>query len=372
MPSLRPSRVRAFTLIELLVVIAIIAVLIALLMPAVQQAREAARRTQCRNNLKQFGLALANYYSAHECYPQGTPQYVQRNAANCGGTQATSFVDPASPNQCQDNTNAFHYLLPQLEGANVYNAYNFDQGSLRSANNTALIQIVEVFLCPSDLPNVQNPLGLVRNPRASYALSLGTAPCRHYRWAGSPKPGWDPTWGYVNYLPCNGVFGFADQLPTTLGRVIDGTAQTFAIGEQSRILGQRNMVYNTWAQLTRFADSTTDLWLLPAVGGQQANAFAYAVPRINASPTPTPVFPPCLGTCLPDRCCEDWISNPMMTSAGQGVHELGQFGFRSLHPGGAHFVFLDGSVRFLTANIHRPLYAALSTIGRSETFDQNY
>ncbi len=363
---------RAFTLIELLVVIAIIAVLIALLLPAVQQAREAARRTQCRNNLKQFGLAMANYASSHNVLPQGTNQYVQRSGAGCGGTQATSFVDPNSPNQCQDNTNAFHHLLPYVEGDNVYNAYNFDQGSLRAANNTSLIQLVEVFICPSDMVNTPNPLGLVRNPQSSYALSLGSAPCRHYRWAGSPKPGWDPNWGYVNYLPCNGVFGFVDQFPTDLKDVKDGTAQTFAIGEQSRILNQRNLVYNTWAQLTRFSDSATDPWLLPLVGGQQSNAFAYAVPRINAPSTTTSVFPPCLGACAALACCEDWVNDPTLTSAGTRGQELGQFGFRSLHAGGAHFVFLDGSVRFLSSDINRPLYAALSTVKKGELIDKSY
>src|SRR2546426_2956338 len=97
-----------FTLIELLVVIAIIAVLIALLLPAVQQAREAARRTQCRNNLKQFGLALNNYHSSFNSFPQGMQQYVEH----------------ISPTARPTLVNAFYQLLPYVEGDLQYNAYN--------------------------------------------------------------------------------------------------------------------------------------------------------------------------------------------------------------------------------------------------------
>src|SRR5262245_56803473 len=104
------QRPRGFTLIELLVVIAIIAVLIALLLPAVQMAREAARRTQCRNNLKQIGLALQNYHSTHQVFPFGK------------GMDYRSVL-PAAPVFARWSTHAL--ILPEIEYANLYNAINF-------------------------------------------------------------------------------------------------------------------------------------------------------------------------------------------------------------------------------------------------------
>ncbi len=99
-------RLQGFTLIELLVVIAIIAILIALLLPAVQQAREAARRTQCKNNMKQLGLALHNYHDVANCFPPG---YTQDNRYPTGGFQGHSV---------------FYYLLPYIEQTNLYNTFD--------------------------------------------------------------------------------------------------------------------------------------------------------------------------------------------------------------------------------------------------------
>src|SRR5437764_3503161 len=153
---LRDSRDRmhrgGFTLIELVVVIAIIAVLIALLLPAVQAAREAARRAQCTNNLKQLGLALANYESSNQTYPQAYGQRAVWDPTNSSGTAGDSGWGNWSP-QAQ--------LLGYLEQKNVYNALNF---SISSADNcdggdpntpiagiqqTAATIRIDSFLCPS-------------------------------------------------------------------------------------------------------------------------------------------------------------------------------------------------------------------------------
>src|SRR4051794_7951368 len=110
MPETTPQKKnRGFTLIELLVVIAIIAVLIALLLPAVQQAREAARRTQCKNNLKQIGLALANYESTFTSFP---PARIGRYANGISGTWDDGWASWAV------------MILPYLEQSNLYNQYN--------------------------------------------------------------------------------------------------------------------------------------------------------------------------------------------------------------------------------------------------------
>ena len=131
----------AFTLIELLVVIAIIAVLIALLLPAVQSAREAARRAQCTNNLKQLGLALHNYESSNGAFPPGGES---TNFNNPSGIASSQFVD--------GDWSTLARILPYMEGGTSFNALNFNLAEYNDANGanyTGASQVVAVFLCPS-------------------------------------------------------------------------------------------------------------------------------------------------------------------------------------------------------------------------------
>jgi prepilin-type N-terminal cleavage/methylation domain-containing protein/prepilin-type processing-associated H-X9-DG protein len=347
-------RKKGFTLIELLVVIAIIAVLIALLLPAVQQAREAARRSTCRNNMKQFGLALNNYHASHSVFPQGKGQFVQNALAVPPRTD--SFV------------NAFYNLLPYLENDAVFNAFNFSRhsrfGQPADVSGTALRLRLEVFICPSDLPNTPSiPTTTIANPQTSYGLSLGTAPCRQYG-CGSTAPPFNPP----NYIPCTGGFGMFNHPTRTMSSISDGTATTFAIGETSRLLFQNDTFFNTWAQVEWFG-TAVELW------DSHFSGMAYAVPKINASPPnfkPTPA-PPCLGpaTCPASMgTCGDWISQPTLTTGTPTGQEWGHMGFRSMHAGGAHFVFFDGSVRFMTDSVDRRLFAGMSTIQGGETADR--
>ena len=119
------SRIRGFTLIELLVVIAIISVLISLLLPAVQSAREAARRAQCVNNLKQFGLAMHNYHESNNCFPSGDIRNVgfpmMPGVINCGS-------DYILKSNCQ-NTPWFCLMLPYIEQGNLANSFNYQLGA---------------------------------------------------------------------------------------------------------------------------------------------------------------------------------------------------------------------------------------------------
>ncbi|MCC7424089.1 MAG: DUF1559 domain-containing protein [Planctomycetaceae bacterium] len=150
------GRRSGFTLIELLVVIAIIAILIALLLPAVQQAREAARRSQCKNNLKQLGLALHNYLDTHKAFPPN-------GVSNATGSQTWS---------------AQAFILPFIEGGSLYNRINFNVG-YGAAENVAPVHVkamrIPVLLCPSD-PNDKQRLnaGAPDHYPLSYAVGRGT------------------------------------------------------------------------------------------------------------------------------------------------------------------------------------------------------
>ena len=190
---------RAFTLIELLVVIAIIAVLIALLLPAVQQAREAARRTQCRNNLHQLGLALHNYHDAHSCFPPGLVQSGHGDHPRCavGDTQ---------------NWSGYVHLLPFLDEAALGNALNFGREWWGGVNRTVRRSKIAQFLCPSDTDWCTTDSGAYSDGAASsYQFSVGTS--TYASSAGAP-----------GMFVRNEVIRIRD--------VRDGTSNTVAMAEQ--------------------------------------------------------------------------------------------------------------------------------------------
>jgi prepilin-type N-terminal cleavage/methylation domain-containing protein/prepilin-type processing-associated H-X9-DG protein len=324
-------RRRGFTLIELLVVIAIIAVLIALLLPAVQAAREAARRSQCINNLKQIGLALHNYHNINNCFPTARPA-----------------DDPT-----QNDSNAmsmFVSLLPQLEQQPLFNAWNFSltfndpsvsaayaASCIPQADSTVAATVLNVFLCPTDVRQTQY-VNLSNSNRtdvphlAQLAVS-SYAPCAGV--VGPPSTGADSISAFgVSYSVPDVKHlneGFADYgIVRRMRSFIDGTSNTIAVGETA---------YNndgSW-----YGTQTI------SCNGQQIGSFnAWTVALRHSSNFRE-------------------TKNPLNTLPGFGFSGGGLCGtngaFGSRHSGGGNFLFADGSVRFVKNSIAMPIYWAIST-----------
>jgi len=331
----RPVRF-GFTLIELLVVIAIIAVLIALLLPAVQSARETARRAQCTNNLKQLALACLNYESAIGAFPMGNQGY---RFPSCG---ANFPIDAPI-------YSTFAYILPYLEGSNNYNAYNFIWNFAGITNTTAQSTQVNAYNCPSDMQFTQSPPGDVQYVHSSYATNRGRNENINFNWANGPAP--DPT--AQNYWNCNGDPGdgmFGWQYSVKVANVIDGLSNTFLFGEVSRFVDEPASPFSVGNVTFEFLDDYSNNCLHPTSG-------AFVIPVLNAPPDKTgAVFAACFAIAV---FPPDWITVPACLS-------LGQYGFRSLHPGGANFAMSDGSVKFIKNSINVKTYRGLGTRAMGE------
>ena len=209
----KSARHRAFTLIELLVVISIVGLLIALLLPAVQAAREAARRGQCVNNLKQIGVALHNYEGTHRAFPPGYVSGFTPDGTDTGPGWGWGVM-----------------LLPQMEQKPLFDALNFNLPIEGPSNLTGRLPLVGVYLCPSDTVKsawsamVRDPAGIPTQ------LICEVAPANYVGVFGTSDPGIDG----------DGIF-FRDSA-VGIRDVTDGTSQTIAVGERSHNLGEATWV----------------------------------------------------------------------------------------------------------------------------------
>jgi len=298
----RRSR-KGFTLIELLVVIAIIAILIALLLPAVQQAREAARRTQCRNNLKQLGLAMHNYHDVFGLFPPGwigVDTGVTPNVADANGGSGIGWGT---------------MMLPYLDQAVLYNKMNFSVNIIAPGNAVARAAIVQPFRCPSDLGE---SFWDITDMQGGGGTVLATLPTSNYVGsAGSVEI--DSCIALPSGQQCTRDGAFFHNSSIHIRDITDGTSNTFLAGERK-----------TQPSLGWFAT-----WLGAVPGGDRPFV------RILGVTDHTPNDP--------------------------ALH-IDDFG--SQHEGGAHFLFGDGRVRFLTENIDLGLYRALSTRAGEETIGE--
>jgi prepilin-type N-terminal cleavage/methylation domain-containing protein/prepilin-type processing-associated H-X9-DG protein len=204
-----------FTLIELLVVIAIIAVLIALLLPAVQAAREAARRAQCVNNLKQIGLAIANYESSNKSLPWGDGPWWTEFSANT-------------------------MLLPFLEQGPIYNSINFGWSQSLpleggAFNTTAIYTKIAGFTCPSDSDRLSDP-----NGHNNYVANVGSAPNSFYGGNGPTNGMGGPSAGpfiYVDNIPGGAAMNGQTGSSVSVASIIDGMSNTAAFSERVKAIG---------------------------------------------------------------------------------------------------------------------------------------
>ncbi|MEW4528732.1 DUF1559 domain-containing protein [Maioricimonas sp. JC845] len=328
--SVRRSLHRGFTLIELLVVIAIIAILIALLLPAVQQAREAARRTQCKNNLKQIGLAFHNYHDTHRTFPFAYMVGADLNASSWG-TMLLPFLDQAPLfNKWNSSAPAFNEAVALFPAAIV------------QQNLEVIATPLNVFMCPS------TPEQNVHD----YTLPAGAG--------GSGVPPFDLTWTAArsDYCTLTGIRGtYADiayagnaggnregaiqpvgLLGGSISRmrdITDGTSNTFMVGER---VGGTNVYRNGQK------DATLSATYGPSQGGAWGDFLNGENWPEGSLADGTPGGGPCMINCT----------------------NLRSAGFMSFHSGGAQFLMCDGAVRFITENLGAPVFAALLTRKKGE------
>jgi prepilin-type N-terminal cleavage/methylation domain-containing protein/prepilin-type processing-associated H-X9-DG protein len=336
---MRSGKSTGFTLIELLVVIAIIAVLIALLLPAVQAAREAARRIQCINNLKQLGLAIHQYHDVNTSFPPGQLLYVN-----------------------WQDLSALVSLLPYIEQQPLYSAFNLadvypinGMGPVLPSyppNTTAARVQVVGFLCPADTSRLTNPEG-----HSNYCGNSGSTPesTQVRTQANGPFVAPPPDGTYEGTV----IFRFSN--------VLDGLSMTACFSERVLGIGLMN-------QLDPAMPSSADLQV--GTSADVSNTAAYYALCLAAGPNTTPLaFADghaagmywTFGYAIDTRYTHIMPPNSQTCEVGGPWYgERGAFAPSSRHPGLVNVLLCDGSVRGIKSSINPPTWWALGTMAGGE------
>jgi prepilin-type N-terminal cleavage/methylation domain-containing protein len=340
---------RGFTLIELLVVIAIIAILIALLLPAVQQAREAARRTECKNHLHNLGLAFHNYHDTFLAFPPGygaliaVPGIGHDHNTKSAFMRLLPFIDQGPL------FNRIDQSVPMMNGPPGYNPTALAQ------NVAAAATVIPLFLCPSSTGNTTDnylyPMGAFgggfpvanctyRGGRTDYSGTTGVlgtfANIAYGGNAGGDREGVIVPAGQISGP---GLPGYQAGSTARIRDITDGTSNTFVLGERT---GGTTIYYRTQpapAAVQAFG---------PTNGGAWADSLAF----------------------------EHWLAGSLQDGTGSGgpcavnCTNLRGRGFHCFHTGGAHFLLADGAVRFVGENIAAQTFAGLITRKKGEVIGE--
>ncbi|WP_165247024.1 DUF1559 domain-containing protein [Paludisphaera soli] len=336
-PQRTHARPRAgFTLIELLVVIAIIAVLISLLLPAVQSAREAARRAQCTNNLKQVGLGLHNFESTNGFFP---PSGI-RGSGVCRPMNINVGPNGGIPlNGESTSSYLFTHILPYMEQQPLYSAYNIQRDFRRADNSTAVSTLIPTLLCPSsansekyhtfndangDATVCGGPFTNVKTAVTDYAVNNGVE--ENFVKSGLIDM---TTWGQFAMLQ-NVTGGEPDNI-TRISQVTDGLSNTIMMSESAG----RPHLYRSGGRRASTAAPGEG-----SAGGWADYDTGYTLHSytLDGSKTPGPCF----------------------TSCYNGNEDY------SFHPGGGNYLMGDGSVRFIKGTTSIQIYVRLLTRAQGE------